>query len=168
MMFQDKVAVVTGAAGTLCSEIAIALGREGAKMVLVDMAKDKAQAVADKIIANGGVAKVYCCDITNKDEVSALADTVEKEFGLCDFLINGAGGNSIKAMPTITAFDERELNGGLPEGERGLFDIDTDAFEGVIKLNTMGSVIPILEFSKHMIKKGGTVIARLQDVSLMR
>lgn len=165
MDFDGKVIVVTGAAGTLCSEIAVELAKEGAKMALVDMAEDKVQAVADRITSNGGTAKIYCCDITNKECVAQLAASVEKDFGLCDCLVNGAGGNSIKAMPTITAFDERELNGTLPEGARGLYDIDLDAFESVIKLNTMGSVIPLLEFSKQMIKKGGGSILNFASMN---
>ena len=58
-------------------------------------------------------------------------------------------------MPSITKYDERELSGGLPEGQKGLYDIDMDAFESVLKINTMGTVIPTMEFAKQMIKKGG-------------
>ena len=41
-----------------------------------------------------------------------------------NLIADGAGGNNIKAMPTITKFDVRELKDELPEGERGLYDID--------------------------------------------
>ena len=44
--------------------------------------------------------------------------------------VTGAGGNNVKAMPTITKFDKRDL----PEGERGLYDTDLDAFESVLNI----------------------------------
>jgi NAD(P)-dependent dehydrogenase (short-subunit alcohol dehydrogenase family) len=70
-------------------------------------------------------------------------------------LINGAGGNNVKAMPTITEYSEKELDGTLEEGSRGLYDIDLSAFRSVLDINIMGTVIPTLAFSKQMIKKGG-------------
>lgn len=158
-MFKDKIAVITGAGGTLCSEIAIQLAKNGAKVVLVGRTMEKLETVLGKIKSDGGEGFAYACDVTDKEAISELAKTVESKFGLCDYLINGAGGNNIKAMPTITKFDERELTGDLPEGEHGLYDIDMDAFESVLNINTMGTVIPTMEFAKHMIKKGsGSVI----------
>lgn len=155
MKLKNKIAVVTGAAGTLCSEIAIKLASEGAKVALVDLVEEKAAVVADKIKAAGGTCKTYSCDVTDRNAVVKLAQKVEAELGPCNMLVNGAGGNSIPAMPTITEFDPAELSGGLPEGQRGLYDIDLDAFEMVLKLNTMGTVYPTMEFGKHMVKTGG-------------
>ena len=56
-IFENKVAVVTGAGGTLCSEIARELAKEGAKVFLVGRTEDKLVKVADQIKANGGWAK---------------------------------------------------------------------------------------------------------------
>lgn len=152
--FQNKIAVVTGAGGTLCSEIAIRLAEEGAKIWLVGRTEEKLTKVAETIRQNGGAAETYACDVTDKAAIAALAEKVEKDGG-CDFLVNGAGGNNQKAMPSITEFDPRELEGALPEGQRGLYDIDMDAFESVLKINTMGTVVPTMEFAKQMAKKGG-------------
>ena len=154
-MFKNKTAVVTGAGGTLCSEIAINLAKKGASVVLVGRTKEKLDIVYDKIVAAGGVALVYPCDVTDEKAVSALAEEVASRFGGCDFLINGAGGNNVKAMPTITKFDERELSGELPEGQRGLYDIDMGAFRSVLDINIMGTVLPTMAFAKQMVKKGG-------------
>ena len=154
-MFKEKVAVVTGAGGTLCSAIAIELAKQGAKVVLVGRTKDKLDVVAEKIQILGGEYLVYPCDVTDETSVKALAKEVEARFGGCDYLINGAGGNNVKAMPTITAYDERELTGKLPEGQKGLYDIDMDAFRSVLDINIMGTVLPTMEFAKQMLKKGG-------------
>lgn len=154
-LFENKIAVITGAGGTLCSKIAIQLSLEGAKVYLVGRNADKLTAVADKIKTMGSVeAKVFACDVTDQESVAKLAEAVEAEGG-CDFLVNGAGGNNVKAMPTITQYDPLELEGQLPEGQKGLFDIDMAAFESVLRINTMGTVYPILAFAKQMIKKGG-------------
>ena len=154
-IFKNKIAVVTGAGGTLCSEIAVQLALEGVKTFLVGRTAEKLEKTAAKIEALGGTeAVIFPCDVTDKASVAALADAVEAAGG-CDYLINGAGGNNVKAMPTITQYDPRELDGTLPEGQRGLYNIDMDAFESVLNINTMGTVYPLLAFSKQMIKKGG-------------
>ena len=106
-MFKGKVAVVTGAGGTLCSAIAIELAKQGAKVALVGRTKEKLDVVAEKIQMLGGEHLVYPCDVTDEASVKALANEVETRLGACDYLINGAGGNNVKAMPTITAYDER-------------------------------------------------------------
>lgn len=165
MKFKDKVAVVTGAGGTLCSELAIKLAKEGARVVLVGRTREKLEIVKEKIDKIGGASYVFPCDVTDKEAVSALAKATEEKFGLCGILVNGAGGNNTKAMPTITQFDERELSGELPEGQRGLYDIDLDAFEGVLNINTMGTVYPILEFAKHMIRCGGGSILNFASMN---
>ena len=158
-MFSGKIAVVTGAGGTLCSEIAIQLALEGAKVFLVGRTTEKLVKTADKIKELGGVEPVlFPCDVTDRESVLALAKATEQAGG-CDYLINGAGGNDVRAMPTITKFDPRELTGELPEGAKGLYDIDMDAFESVLNINIMGTVYPTMELAKQMIKKGsGSVI----------
>ena len=164
-MFKNKVAVVTGAGGTLCSEIAIQLAKEGTKVVLVGRTIEKLEAVLDKIVSNGNTAFAYACDVTDKAAIADLAKEVERRFGLCDYLINGAGGNNIKAMPTITKFDNREITNELPEGQKGLYNIDMNAFASVLNINTMGTVIPTMEFAKHMIQKGGGSIINFASMN---
>ncbi len=158
-VFENKIAVVTGAGGTLCSEIAVALAKEGANLFLVGRTAEKLQVVADKITAMGAQpAEIFACDVTDKQSVARLGELVAAAGG-CDYLINGAGGNNQKAMPSITQFDPRELDGQLPPGERGLYDIDMEAFESVLQINTMGTVIPTMEFARQMAKKGsGSVV----------
>jgi len=154
-VYKNKIAVVTGAGGTLCSEIAIQLALEGVKVFLVGRTAEKLEKTAERINRSGGTpATVFVCDVTDRESVKALAQAVEAEGG-CDYLINGAGGNNVKAMPTITQYDPRELTGELPEGQRGLYSIDMDAFESVLSINTMGTVYPLMEFAKQMVKKGG-------------
>ena len=54
MIFENKIAVITGAGGTLCSEIALDLAQNGASVVLVGRTKEKLDMVASKISEHGG------------------------------------------------------------------------------------------------------------------
>lgn len=165
MEFKNKVAVVTGAGGTLCSRIAKDLASYGAKVVLVGRTEEKLTKVYDEIIKSGGTAMVFPCDVTDAASVEKLAASVKENFGNCDMLVNGAGGNNTKAMPTITKFDERELKGELPEGQKGLYDIDIEAFRSVLDINTMGTVIPTMAFAKQMVENGGGSIINFASMN---
>ncbi len=163
--FQNKIAVVTGAGGTLCSEIAIQLALDGAQVFLVGRTAEKLEKTKERIEALGGTPATVCvCDVTDQGAVEALAAEVEAAGG-CDYLINGAGGNNAKAMPSITGFDPRELSGELPEGQKGIYDIDMAAFESVLRINTMGTVYPLLAFAKQMIAKGGGSVVNFASMN---
>ena len=157
--FGGKVAVVTGAAGIICSEVAKDLASLGIFVVLADRNIENANKVAKEIEENGGKCVTYSCDVTDKTAVDAFADEVIEKYGRCDYLINGAGGNNAKAQPKIVKFDPRELSEDRPEDLVGLYNVDMQAFEGVIKLNTMGTVYPLLAFAKYMAKAGcGSIV----------
>lgn len=163
--FEGKVAVITGAGGTICSEIARDLASLGIKVVLVGRTAEKLEKVENEIKEKGGVCMCVPCDVTDEKAVEALAETVEKTYGGCDYLINGAGGNNPKAMPSITAFDERELDEDRPEEIKGFYNVDMEAFESVLKINTMGTVYPIKAFAKQMIKKGSGSIVNFASMN---
>ena len=61
-----KVAVVTGAAGVLCSNFAKVLARAGAKVALLDLNLEGAEVFANEIVAEGGVAKAYSCNVLDR------------------------------------------------------------------------------------------------------
>lgn len=162
---ENKVAVITGAGGTICSEIAIDLAKNKIKLALVGKTEEKLEKTAEKIKEVGGECFVFACDVCDETKLEELADKVYSLYGKCDFLINGAGGNQVAAMPTITQFDSREIDNALPEGERGFYDIDMKAFESVIKINTMGTVLPMRTFAKRMAKDGGGSIVNFASMN---
>ena len=86
---EDKVAVVTGAGQGIGQAYARRLAENGADVVVVDMAQpDETIALIQETGARG-IAHVG--DISDPDTASAVASTVEKEFGRCDILVNNAG-----------------------------------------------------------------------------
>lgn len=153
-MFQNQVAVVTGAGGTLCSEIAIKLAAEGAKTVLVGRTAEKLRTVADAITAAGGACMVCPADVTDEAAMVAVAEKVLAEYGPCRYLINGAGGNNPKAITTNFTYEPEELQPDKPEGMVGFFDLDMDVFTSVLNINTIGTVIPVRVFARQMAKEG--------------
>lgn len=106
-MLKDKVVVITGAGGIICSEMANHLASKGAKVALLDLNKQAAQEFANEITKKGGVAKAYECNVLKMDSIKAAHEEVLKDFGFCDILINGAGGNNPKAT---TENEYHELN----------------------------------------------------------
>jgi len=152
-----KVAVVTGAGGILCSEMARNLAEQGAKVALLGRNLEKLKKTEKDITDKGGIAMSVSTDVTSEEQVEAARIKIIEAFGACDILVNGAGGNQPDAVTTLTAFDEEELNS--PEGVRGFFNLSMNTFADVIAANTMGTVIPTFVFAKDMAKrKQGNII----------
>ena len=91
MKLQDKVCIVTGAASGIGKEIALTYAREGGKVVIADLNKDAAQAVADEITSANGVAMAVVMDVTNEDQVNAAVAEVVRAYGCIDVLVSNAG-----------------------------------------------------------------------------
>jgi 3-hydroxybutyrate dehydrogenase len=91
MLLKDKVALITGAASGIGKEIALQYAREGAKVVIADMALEAATATAQEIIDAGGQAMAVSMNVTDEAQVDkGVADAVAK-FGGMDILISNAG-----------------------------------------------------------------------------
>lgn len=114
------------------------------------------------------------CDVTDEAAVNALADRVLAELGPCRFLVNGAGGNNVNAMPTRLRFSEADLASPSEDGrtafgqERGFFDVDIEAFKSVLEINTLGTVIPSRAFGLQMARAGGGAILNFASMNTYR
>ena len=166
--FKDKVAVVTGAGGTLCGPIAVDLAKKGAKVVLIGRTASKLEVTAAAIAEAGGVCRIETASVTDEPAIQAIADKVAAEWGPCRFLVNGAGGNQPAAVADRLAFDPAELEGPMAEGKKGWWDVDLDVFESVLMTNTMGTVIPSRVFAKQMAAAGGGAIINFGSMNTYR
>ncbi len=158
----EKVIVVTGAGGVLCSCFAKALAACGAKVALFDINEKQAQEYADQINADKGIAKAYACNVLEKDSVERAYAKVREDFGSCDILINGAGGNNPKATTT------KEYFFGDEKGEEDLitfFDLDPKGIEFVFNLNYLGTLIPTQVIAGDMAKKEGCSIINISSMN---
>ena len=153
--FKGKVAVVTGAGGTICSVVAVDMAKKGSKVVLIGRTEEKLRKTADRISEVGGICSIKACDVCSEADMSRIADEVEAEFGLCSILVNGAGGNNLRARTTKSCFDMEDISNEKTSGLTGFWDIDMNAVKSVIDINVLGTVIAMRVFCKQMVKNGG-------------
>lgn len=158
---KDKVIVVTGAGGVLCSMFAKALAKTGAKVALLDRNVEAANTYAKEIVDDGGIAKGYETDVLSKESLENVHQQVLKDFGPCDILINGAGGNNAKAQTDNEYFYEEDLKKDI----KTFFDLDQSGVEFVFNLNFIGSLLPTQVFAKDMIGKKGCSIINISSMN---
>ena len=151
-----KTAVVTGGGGVLCSCFAEALGECGAKVAVLDLSLDAADAVAKRICANGGTAKAFACNVLEKESILAAGDAVIAAFGNIDILINGAGGNNPRATTDREYLFPEDLTGEA-DG-KSFFDLTPEGIQFVFNLNCLGTLLPTQVFAKNMAVHGGIII----------
>ena len=156
-----KVAVVTGAGGVLCSAFAKVLARAGAKVALLDLNYEAADKFAQEIVAEGGTAKAYKCNVLDKDICFAVADEVEKDFGPCDILLNGAGGNTPRATTDKEYFEMGDIEGDT----KSFFDLDKSGVEFVFNLNFIGTLLPTQAFARQMVGREGCNILNISSMN---
>lgn len=91
MRLKDRSAIVTGAASGIGRDIAMLFAREGAKVAIVDLKEEAANATAEEIVCKGGVAMGVAMDVSDERQVSDGVDTVAGAFGGIDILVSNAG-----------------------------------------------------------------------------
>ena len=156
-----KVAVVTGAGGVLCSAFAKVLARAGAKVALLDLNEEAAAAFAAEIIAEGGTAKAYKCNVLEKEMCEGVAAQVLADFGPCDILLNGAGGNN----PRATTEKEYYESGDVDADVTSFVDLDKSGVEFVFNLNFIGTLIPTQVFARQMLGREGCNILNISSMN---
>lgn len=155
-----KVAVVTGAGGVICSVMAEALAACGAKVALLDLNLEAAQKNADAVAAEGFVAKGYKCNVLEKASIEEARDAIAADFGTCDILVNGAGGNNPKATTDDEYFRPEDMG-----NMKTFFDLDPDGVSFVFGLNYMGTLLPTQVFAKDMVNKEGANIINIASMN---
>ncbi|GAA4034185.1 3-hydroxybutyrate dehydrogenase [Actimicrobium antarcticum] len=91
MLLNQKVAVITGSASGIGKEIAFEYAREGARVVIADLALDAARATADEINKTGGTAMGIAMDVTSEEQVDQGIAAVVAAWGSVDILVSNAG-----------------------------------------------------------------------------
>ncbi len=161
----NKTVVITGAGGVLCSSFAKHLAKNGYNIALLDINEDAVLDVEKEIKESGGNAKGYKCNCLSKDDIKRVHDEIIIDFGKCDILINGAGGNN----PRCTTKNE-EYQKGDEEAKEDLtfFNIEEAGFNFVFDLNLKAVLLPSQVFIADMLGKSGCSVLNISSMNAIR
>ncbi len=139
MQFENKVAIVTGAAQGIGEVYAQTLASRGAAVVVADLNVELATAVAEKIVADGGKAAACKVDVADVDSTVAMAAFATEAFGGIDFLVNNAA-----------IYGDMEFN--------SLTKVDWDYYRRFMSVNMDGVLLCTRAVFTSMRKRGGGAI----------
>ncbi|MFT4883793.1 MAG: NAD(P)-dependent dehydrogenase (short-subunit alcohol dehydrogenase family) [Natronomonas sp.] len=123
----DKTALVTGGAGRIGSEDCRILAQEGTEVVILDVALDKAENVADEIEADyDGTAHAVECDLTDRDDVADTVNALEAETGGIDILVNNAG--MVDARDKVENFENDIWDRDIAVNLTGAYNITREVY----------------------------------------
>jgi NAD(P)-dependent dehydrogenase (short-subunit alcohol dehydrogenase family) len=98
---KEKVAIITGGGTGIGRAIALACGREGAKVAVLGRRRDVLAQVAKELAQTGAAGMAVTCDISKSDDTRGAVEQVEEEFGGIHVLVNNAGALSVSTVETI-------------------------------------------------------------------
>lgn len=137
---KDQVAVVTGASSGLGQQMALAFARQGAKLAILARRIERLEELKPKLIEAGSPEVfVYKCDVTNTENINNVAESVEKDLGRVDILLNCAGASKDKG---VLEMSDEEWDFTIATDETSVFKM-TRAFGNIMKKNKYGRIINI-------------------------
>ena len=139
MQLKDKIAIITGARRGMGRTHALALAKEGAKIVVSDISLEDCQKVVDEIKSAGGEAIAVKCDVTKKQEIEKMVKDVVDKFGKVDILVNNAG---IAAFKPFLEMTEEEWDRTLDINLKGYFLCSQACAKEMVKQKS-GTIINI-------------------------
>ena len=157
--FSNKVVVVTGAGGLICGAMARAFAQSGAKVAALDLNEDAVKKLAEEIKADGFICEGYKANVLEIESLEQVHQAVLKDLGVCDILVNGAGGNNPRATT------DNEYQHEAKEGGKSFFDLDPSGVDFVFKLNFQGTLLPTQVFAKDMVASKSGVILNVSSMN---
>jgi NAD(P)-dependent dehydrogenase (short-subunit alcohol dehydrogenase family) len=135
--FDSKVAFVTGATSGIGRATALAFGREGASVVVADVATDGNQKTARMIEQAGGQSLAVACDVTRADDIKAALHTAVNRFGRLDIAFN---------------------NAGIEQPIKPAAEISDDEWDRLVAVNLRGAFLSMKHEIELMLQHGGGAI----------
>jgi NAD(P)-dependent dehydrogenase (short-subunit alcohol dehydrogenase family) len=137
---QDKVAIITGAAGNLGAACLRSLASEGVRIVATDLPGSPLPGLVDELVDVGAALVGVEADISEEREVAAVVTRTVEEFGWIDALVN------------VAAIIPRQEDDAL------LVDMDVDYWDRMFAVNVRGSMLTCKHALPHMLARGGGAI----------
>lgn len=157
--YTDRVVVITGAGGLICGAMARAFAQSGAKVAALDLNEDAVKKLADELKSEGYICEGYKADVLDSEALEQVHQSVIRDFGKCDILINGAGGNHPSATTTNEYQHEAQPN------SKTFFDLESGGVDLVFRLNFQGTLLPTQVFAKDMTEKKGGCILNISSMN---
>jgi len=157
-----KVALITGASKGLGKSMALALGRAGARLILASRNFELLQTVAKEAQDSGAEAFCFETDVTSEEQVQNLAQTVVRQFGQIQILINNAGMNIRKP---VTEFTLAEWHQVIDTNLTSVF-LMCRAFVPLMKGQSYGRILNMTSIMSHVAIAGRTAYAASKSALL--
>lgn len=149
----NKIALITGGAGVLGSNMAKVLAKQGVTTGILSLTLAKAERIVAEIEQLGGKAFAVQGNVLNQKEMEDIKDLIVEKYGRLDILINAAGGN----MPGATI-----------SPDQAIYDLKVDHLQKVLDLNIIGTILPTQIFSELFAKQKSGVIINISSASAER
>jgi len=149
---RGKVAVITGGYGVLGGSIASGLADAGARVAILGRRRDSAERKVEELRGTGADARPLIADVLDEAQLAAAQEELLRTWGRIDILVNAAGGNVARAR-----------NDTQP-----IFDVPSDAFEEVLKLNLHGTVLPTMQFARAMARQKSGAVINISSMAAIR
>lgn len=159
--FHKKNVVITGAGGVICGDMAKAFAQAGANVAALDLKEEAVKKLAEEISAAGFSCKGYQADVLDLVSLQAVHEKVLEDFGSCNILINGAGGNHPKATTDNEYHHEAEEKVNC----KTFFDLDSAGIDFVFRLNFQGTLLPTQVFAKDMVERRKGCILNISSMN---
>ena len=146
MRLNGKVALVTGGGHNIGAEMCRVFAREGARVAVNDVLKERAEGVVQEIIRSGGTAISVIADIRKADEVSQMIDKIVQAWGALDILINNV---ALQIKKNVLDTSEEEWDNVIDTILKGTFLCTKYAVKAMLKANKGGVVLNVSSTSGH-------------------
>jgi NAD(P)-dependent dehydrogenase (short-subunit alcohol dehydrogenase family) len=148
MRLEDKVALITGAGSGIGREAALLFAREGASVVVAEIADDAGRKTAADIEEAGGRAHFVHADVSRGDDVRAMVEEAEKTYGRLNVLFNNAG--------------------VFPDADGSVIDTDESTWDFVLRVNLKGIFLGCKYGIPALLRAGGgSIVNTASFVALM-
>jgi NAD(P)-dependent dehydrogenase (short-subunit alcohol dehydrogenase family) len=144
----DKVAIITGAGAGIGRAAALMFAREGAKVVIAEIDRERGQSTADAVATAGGAAEFIEMDVTDETSVADAVDRAVDAYGRLNILYNCAGGS-------------------LPE-DSAVTDVDMAVWERTMSLDLLGTFLACRYAIPALIEAGGGSVINMSSGAALR